>query len=83
MPEYSVAQTFLRFWQIRTKTPVAGSSLRQHDSAARLFFAESCGSQRSPEWGHESPGTMMNNGQVSQSEWVREALLKYEGPLVR
>ena len=25
----------------------------------------------------------MNNGQVSQSEWVREALLKYEGPLVR
>jgi RNA polymerase sigma factor (sigma-70 family) len=26
---------------------------------------------------------MMNNGQVSQSEWVREALLQYEGPLVR
>ena len=25
----------------------------------------------------------MNNGQVSQSEWVRKALLKYEGPLVR
>lgn len=25
----------------------------------------------------------MNNGQVSQSEWVREALLKFEGPLVR
>ena len=25
----------------------------------------------------------MNNGQVSQSEWVREALLNFEGPLVR
>lgn len=25
----------------------------------------------------------MNNGQVSQSEWVREVLLKFEGPLVR
>jgi len=26
---------------------------------------------------------MMNNGQVSQSEWVRDALLEYEGPLMR
>ena len=25
----------------------------------------------------------MNNGQVSQSEWVRDALLEYEGPLMR